>query len=98
MNKITAEEESLSKLPEIEHHIKALKIFNKLRIQMFGTTLIQGWEKTLKEFNIAYLNIPNISKLPKIHIILSHCEEFINLYGEGKGLGYFFRTNRRINT
>ena len=86
MNKITAEDELLFNLSEIEHHIKALKILINLRNQMFGTTLIQGWEKSLSEFNKVYQNIPNITKPVKLHILLSHCNEFLKLYGLGKGL------------
>ena len=56
---------------------------------MFGTTLLQGWENTLSEFKRAYQNILNISRPPKIHILLSHCDEFLKLYGQGKGLGFF---------
>ena len=89
LKKITTEYELLSNLTGIKHHIKALKIFNNIRIQMFGTTLIQGWEETLSGFNKAYQSIPNITKPPKIHILLSHCAQFLKLYGQGKGLGFF---------
>ena len=40
MAKIGEEDELLPNLTAIEHHIKAFKILNKLRIQMFGTPLI----------------------------------------------------------
>ena len=89
MKKITAEDQLLSNLTGVEQHIKSLKIFNNLRIQMFGTTLIQGWEETLSEFSKTYQSIPNITKPPKIHILLSHCAQFLKLYGRGKGLGFF---------
>ena len=89
MNKITADDDLLSNLKGIERHIKALQILNNLRKQMFGTTLIQGWKTSLIEFNKVYQNIPNITKPVKLHILLSHCDEFLNLYGLGKGLGFF---------
>ena len=89
MKKITFEDELLSNITEIKHHIKAITIFNNLRIQMFGTTLQQGWEKTMSEFNKAYQSIPGITKPLKIHILLSHCTDFLKLYGQGKGLGFF---------
>ena len=89
MTKIASEDELMPNLTAIEHHIKTLKTLNKLRIQMFGTTLIPGWEKSLREFNKAYSNIPNITRPTKIHILLSHCDKFIKLYGQDKGLGFF---------
>ena len=89
MSKITPKDEFLSNLTDIEHHLEALKILNNLRKQMFGTTLIQGWKKLLSEFNNIYILIPNITKPVKLHILLSHCDQFLNLYGLGKGLGFF---------
>ena len=69
MTKIASEDELMPNLTAIEHHIKTLKTLNKLRIQMFGTTLIPGWEKSLREFNKVYSNIPN-TRPTKIHIII----------------------------
>ena len=34
-------------------------------------------------------NIPNTSRPPKIHTLLSHCDEFLKIYGQRKGLGFF---------
>ena len=89
MNNIAADDKLFYNLPNIKTHITALKIFNNLRIQMFGMTLHHGWKNTLAEFEQSYKKIPNISKPPKIHILLCHCCQFLKLYGQNKGLGFY---------
>ena len=89
MKKIESASTQLSDLPGTRWHIDALKKFNNLRKQLFGTELGVTWEKSLREFKVAYTNIPNITKPLKVHVLFAHCKEFIERYGKGKGLGFF---------
>ena len=89
MNKIESDCTQLSDLPGINYHIDALKKFNNVRKQVFGTELGVTWETSLREFKVAFTNIPNITKPLKVHVLLAHCKEFIDRYGKGKGLGFF---------
>ena len=89
MSIISSEERPLDYLPKIENHIAALKSFNKLKQQIFGNTIISGWQTTLKEFYNLYNNIENISKPPKVHILVTHVEEFLIKYAGNKGLGFY---------
>ena len=89
MNKIESDCTQLSYLPGTRYHIDALKKLNNVRKQVFGTELGSTWKTSLREFEVAYTNIPNITKPLKVHVLLAHCKEFIVTYGKGKGLGFF---------
>ena len=89
MNKIESDCTQLSYLPGTKYHIGALKKLNNLRKQVFGTELGVTWQMSLREFEVAYTKIPNITKPLKVHVLLAHCKEFIDKYGKGKGLGFF---------
>ena len=89
MNKIESDCTQLSYLPGTRYHIDALKKLNNVRKQVFGTELGSTWKTSLREFEVAYTNIPNITKPLKVHVLLAHCKEFIVRYGKGKGLGFF---------
>ena len=56
---------------------------------MFGTKLEAEWKKSLNDFAYAYQKIPNITKPLKIHILIAHLCEFIETYGNNKGLGFY---------
>ena len=56
---------------------------------MFETQLETGWKKSLKEFSYSYQIIPNITKPLKVHILTAHLCEFIEIYGNNKGLGFY---------
>ena len=81
MNKIKNDSTKLYYLPDTKYHIDTLKKINNLRKQVFGTEL--------REFEIAYNKIPNITKPLKIHVLLVHCKTFFDECGKGKGLGFF---------
>ena len=90
LNKIDSEDVSpLLNLPGTKTYIKALQKFNSLRKLAFGTKLESGWKISLNEFACVYKSIPNITKPLKIHILLAHCAEFIEKYGNNKGLGFY---------
>ena len=90
MTKIDSDEGLyLANIPEFEHHIQSIKEFNTLRKKAFGAQLKPGWKISLEKFDISYRKIPNITKPLKVHIILAHLSEFIEQYGENKGLGLF---------
>ena len=89
MNNIESYCTQLSTLPGTRYHIDALKKFNNVRKQVFGTELGVWCEKSWREFEVAFTNIPNITKPLKLHVLLAHCKEFIDRYGKGKGLGFF---------
>ena len=89
MNKIESDCTQLSYLPSTRYHIDAMKKLNNVRKQVFGTELGSTWKTSLREFEVAYRNIPNITKPLKVHVLLAHCKEFIVRYGKGKGLGFF---------
>ena len=95
MNKIESDCTQLSYLPGTRYHIDALKKFNNLRKQVFGTEQGVTWETSLREFEVAFTNIPNITKPLKVHVLLAHCKEFIDRYGKGKGLGFFSNKNKK---
>ena len=54
---------------------------------MFGTKLEAEWKKSLNDFAYAYQKI--ITKTLKIHILIAHLCEFIETYGNNKGLGFY---------
>ena len=56
---------------------------------MFGTQLETGWKKSFKDFIYAYQQIPNITKPLKVHILIAHLGEYIEKYGNNKGLGFY---------
>ena len=89
MNKISTSATPLSNLPGVENHISAIKAFNDVRNDIFGTELKSGWKDSLENFCKSYKRIINISKPLKIHILSSHVEDFINKYSNGKGLGFY---------
>lgn len=69
--------------------IDALRKFNTLRKQLFGNELGMSWKEALKDFQDAYLLIPHISLPSKVHIVFAHLDEFIEKYGDTKGLGFY---------
>ena len=86
---ISGEDSSLTNLSNTEHHIEAIKKFNILRKQVFGLHLEAGWNQSLNDFMFAYKKIPNITKPLKVHILVAHLAEFIEKYGNNKGLGFY---------
>ena len=48
-----------------------------------------SWKQALKDFQDAYLLIPHISLPSKVHIVFAHLDEFIEKYGDTKGLGFY---------
>ena len=60
-----------------------------MRKNLFGSELLSGWKTSLHEFEKSYLKIPNITIPLKVHVLLSHTEEFINKFAMNKGLGFF---------
>ena len=88
MNKIENYCTQLS-FPSTRYHIDALKKLNNVTTQVFGTELGSRWKTSLREFELAYTKIPNITKPLKVHVLIAHVKEFIETYGKGKGLGFF---------
>ena len=62
MNKIENDSTKLYYLSDTKYHIDTSKKINNLRKQVFGTELSLTWETSLREFEIAYNKIPNITK------------------------------------
>ena len=90
MDKIDSGEECcLSKLSDIECHIEPIKQFNNVRKKVFGNNLEAGWKKAIRDFSYAYKQIPNITKPLKVHIVIAHVCDFIEKYGNGRGLGFY---------
>ena len=90
LTKIENENESLLlSLPGAETHIEALRKFNDLRKLAFGDNKQSGWKNSLSEFACTYKSIPDITKPLKIHILISHCSEFLEKYANNKGLGFY---------
>lgn len=90
LTKIELESESfLLSLPGAETHIEALCKFNVFRKLAFGNNLQTGWKESLNEFEGIYKRIPFITKPLKIHILVAHCSEFLERYGNDKGLGFY---------
>lgn len=81
----------------VENIVRALETFQALVHSCFGTKLKDNWESCLTNFKEAY-NATKLSKTPKVHIIVSHLEEFIHsthsslgLYSEQSHEGYHSR-------
>ena len=55
----------------------------------FGNELKPEWKKSLNDFANAYKEIPNITIPLKIHILLAHVVEYLEKYGNNKGLGFY---------
>ena len=89
MNKIENDSTKLYYLSDTKYHIDTSKKINNLRKQVFGTELSLTWETSLREFEIAYNKISNITKPLKVHVLVVICKTFIDECGKGKGLGFF---------
>ena len=91
MTKISSSKDvdPLLTLPGIETHIRAIQAFNNVRVHVFGNVLHANWKNMINDFALAYECIPGISKPLKVHILIAHCKQFIDLYGKGKGLGFY---------
>ena len=89
MNRISTSDTPLSNLSGVENHITAIKAFNEVRNNVFGTELKSGWKESLKNFRKSYSTIKNISRPLKVHILSCHVEDFVNEYSNGKGLGFY---------
>ena len=79
----------LLSLPGAENHIEALRKFNILRKLAFSNIIDPSWKKSLNEFACAYNNISGISKPLKVHMLIAHSSEFLEKYGNHKGLGFY---------
>ena len=62
---------------------------DNVRKKVFGTKLEAGWKEAIRDFPYAYKQIPNITKPLKIHIVIAHVCDFIEKFGNGRGLGFY---------
>ena len=60
---------------------------DNVRKKVFGTKLEAGWKEAIRDFPYAYKQIPNITKPLKVHIVIAHVCDFIEKFGNGRGLG-----------
>ena len=73
----------------IKLQIDVLVKFNDLRNKVFGVELHEDQEDSLHNLISPSNKIPNISKLPKMHILACHVKQFLQKFGKGKGLGFY---------
>ena len=60
-----------------------------LEKKVFGNKLEAGWNKAIMDFSYDYKPILNITKPLKIHIVIAHVCDFIENFGNGRGLGFY---------
>lgn len=79
--------ESLRKfiITDADHYVSILGAFNNVVEACFGQVLLPDWKQKLEIFT-SLLHLYNIKFTPKLHIIVFHIMEFIEMYETALGI------------
>ena len=76
------------RLDMVKKFMNAFRAFRDVVHSCFGMTLDPKYEENIQIFMAAYREL-NISVPVKLHILEKHCAQFLKMYNERYGLGYF---------
>jgi hypothetical protein len=73
---------------------RTLKAFDNVVHSCFGAILLEGWQDHIAEFSACYSVLTSskgnpISITPKVHMVMTHVKQFLEMKADGKGLGYW---------
>ena len=73
---------------------RALRNFDRVVHSCFGQKLLEGWEEHIAEFSTSYKDLISstgrqVTITPKVHILTTHVEQFLQMKNDGRGLGYW---------
>ena len=81
--------------------IQALRDFSQVVHMCFGQLLVEGWQQAIAKFTTSYSSLVSksgkpISITPKVHIVMEHVKQFLEMKGVEKGKRSFISLKRFI--